>query len=132
MIAGTIRVWETVNSYSGTSASWYANSPANLTKATLGNRSYINQLAYSPATWSLAIVGTNDGNVQIGRNMGTGSSQSIWTNVSDGNSALPNRPILDVAFDPRSMNTADKPAVGYAGSAASTATRRRRPATCSA
>jgi hypothetical protein len=118
--SGTVRVWETVNALgilgngASRTANWYANSPANLTKASLGNRSYINQLAYSPATSSLVIVGTNDGNVQIGRNMGTGSNQSSWTNVTGGNAVLPNRPVLDVAFDPRSMDTAAAPAIGYA------------------
>src|SRR4029079_12936311 len=32
--------------------------------------------------------------------MGTGSNQSIWTNVTGNNVVLPNRPVLDVAFDP--------------------------------
>ena len=35
-------------------------------------------------------------------------------NVTGSNQTLPNRPILDVAFDPKSMNTADAPAIGYA------------------
>ena len=45
------------------------------------------------------IVGTNDGNVQIGRNLGGGSNTATWVNVTGGNSVLPNRPVLDVAFD---------------------------------
>ena len=114
LIAGTVRVWETVNGQVTNTPTWYVNSSANLTKQTLGNRSYINQLAYSPATWQLAIVGTNDGNVQVGRNMGTGSNQSTWVNVTGGNAVLPNRPILDVAFDPRSLNTVAAPMIGYA------------------
>jgi hypothetical protein len=115
IVAGTVRVWETINSHTvSRNSGWYVNSPANLTKQSLGNRSYINQLAYSPATYTLAMVGTNDGNVQIGRNMGTGSNQSIWTDVTGGNAVLPNRPINDVQFDPRSMDTTDAPAIGYA------------------
>jgi hypothetical protein len=114
LIAGTVRVWETINGQVTGTPTWYVNSPANLTKQSLGNRSYINHLAFSPATWSLAIVGTNDGNVQVGRNMGTGSNQSTWTNVTASNAVLPNRPILDVAMDPKSMNTATAPVIGYA------------------
>jgi hypothetical protein len=115
ILSGTVRVWENINAsgVGGTSA-WYVNSPANLTKQTLGNRSYINQLAYSPATWSLGVVGTNDGNVQVGRNLGTGSNQSTWVNVTGSNSVLPNRPILDVAMDPRALNTATAPVIAYA------------------
>jgi hypothetical protein len=114
MIAGSNRVWENVTANTSTRTGWYIDS-ANLTKNNLGNRSYINQLAYSPATSSLAVVGTNDGNVQIGKNMGGGTANSAtWVNVTDGNSVLPNRPILDVAFDPRSSNTAGAPAIAYA------------------
>lgn len=102
LVVGTVRVWETITGAASTTGgiSWYVNSPANLTKQALGNRSYINQLAIEPSMQSVVIVGTNDGNVQIGRNMGTGSNQSIWTNLTDNNTVLPNRPILDVAFDP--------------------------------
>ena len=96
---------------------WYVTNslPAtqNLTKETLGNRSFINQLKSSPKFQSVAIVGTNDGNVQIGRGLGTGvATQSNWVNVTGGNTVLPNRPILDVAFDP-TVRTANAP-VGYA------------------
>jgi hypothetical protein len=99
LIAGTVRVWETLTGATGTNT-WYVNSPANLTKASLGNRSYINQLAFEPSSQNTVVVGTNDGNVQIGFNMGGGSFTSTWVNVTGGNSVLPNRPILDVAFDP--------------------------------
>ena len=67
----------------------------------LGNRSFINQVKYSPKWQSAAIVGTNDGNVWIGRNLGTGiQAQAIWTNVTGGNTILPNRPVLGIALDP--------------------------------
>jgi uncharacterized repeat protein (TIGR01451 family) len=76
LVAGTVRVWETITgaaaNTSGT-VTWYVNSPDNLTKATLGNRSYINQLAFEPSDQTTVIVGTNDGNVQIGRGLGTGA-----------------------------------------------------------
>jgi hypothetical protein len=118
MIAATTRVWETI---SGALASvptsvWYVtNNPAtqNLTKGTLGNRSFINQVKYSPKFQSVAIVGTNDGNVQIGFNLGTGvANQATWVDVTGGNAILPNRPILGIALDP-TVAAANVP-VGYA------------------
>jgi hypothetical protein len=72
LIAGTVRVWETVTGATATNT-WYVNSPDNLTKGTLGNRSFINQLAFEPKDQKTVIVGTNDGNVQIGRGLGSGS-----------------------------------------------------------
>ena len=55
MIAGSNRVWETV--LGGVpSSSWYINSP-NLTKQTLADRSFINQLSYSVSISTTAIVG---------------------------------------------------------------------------
>lgn len=100
LIVGTARVWESITS----GASWYINSPANLTKQTLGNRSFINQLAFAPSDQTTAMVGTNDGNVQIGLGMGTGAPSATWVNVTGNNAVLPNRPILDVAFDPTTTN----------------------------
>lgn len=96
LIVGTVRVWETISIGAG----WYPNSPANLTKGTLGNRSFINQLAFAPSDQTTAIVGTNDGNVQIGFGLGTGGPTATWVNVTGSNAMLPNRPILDVAIDP--------------------------------
>lgn len=110
LVAGTVRVWETITGAAPT-PTWYVNSPANLTKSSLGNRSFINQLAFEQALQSTVIVGTNDGNVQIGFGLGTGSNQSTWVNVTGNNTVLPNRPILDVAFDP----TTTTAPIGYAG-----------------
>ena len=59
------------------SADWYVtNNPTtqNMTKQTLGNRSFINQVKYSPKYQSVAMVGTNDANVWIGFNLGTGTA----------------------------------------------------------
>jgi hypothetical protein len=118
MIAATTRVWETISGALATvpTSVWYVtNNPStqNLTKGTLGNRSFINQVKYSPKFQSVAIVGTNDGNVQIGFNLGTGvASQANWVNVTGGNAILPNRPILGIALDP-SVAAASVP-VGYA------------------
>ena len=112
LLAGTTRVCETILGAGSTftSSQWYVtNNPitANLTKGTLGNRSYINQVKYSPKYQSVAIAGTNDGNVQIGFNLGTGTqAQATWVNVTGGNAVLPNRPIMGIALDPSS------PAVG--------------------
>ncbi len=122
LIAGTTRVWETISGAAATvpTTAWYiTNNPAgaatgpNLTKGTLGNRSYINQVKYSPKYYSVAIVGTNDGNVQIGFNLGTGAAnQANWVNVTGNNATLPNRPILGIALDP-SVSAANIP-IGYA------------------
>ncbi len=114
LLAGTTRVWETTT---GTATkSWYVtNNPitANLSKGTLGNRSYINQVKYSPKYQSVAIAGTNDGNVQIGFNLGTGTqAQATWVNVTGSNAVLPNRPIMGIALDPSSP-AAGTP-IGYA------------------
>ncbi|HEX8076357.1 MAG TPA: hypothetical protein VF511_00970, partial [Chthoniobacterales bacterium] len=100
LIVGTVRVWETITGAGG----WYPNSPDNLTKQTLGNRSFINQLAFAPADQTTAMVGTNDGTVQVGFGMGTGAPTATWVNVTGSNVVLPNRPILDVAFDPTTTN----------------------------
>jgi len=120
VIAGTTRVWETVNGAGATaprgSTGWYVtNNPttANLSKGNLGNRSYINQVKYSPKFQSVAIVGTNDGNVQIGFNLGTGTaSQANWVDLTNSNAVLPDRPINGVTLDP-SASAANVP-VGYA------------------
>ena len=105
-VAGTTRLWETIHggNSSFSSADWYVtNNPAtqNMTKQTLGNRSFINQVKYSPKYQSVAIVGTNDGNAWIGFNLGTGTaSQANWVNVTDSNTVLPNRPVMGIALDP--------------------------------
>ena len=50
---GTTRVWESTTGTGG----WVAISP-NLTKGTLGNRSYINQLSYAVTLSTTAVVDT--------------------------------------------------------------------------
>jgi hypothetical protein len=116
LVAGTTRVWETITGNAASTVTWYVtNNPTtqNMTKQTLGNRSYINQVKYSPKFQSVAIVGTNDGNVQIGFNLGTGTqAQATWVDVTGANAVLPNRPILGIALDP-SVGSASTP-VGYA------------------
>ena len=108
LLGGTNRVWETIQG-AVPSSSWYATGTTSLAKGVLGNRSFINQLAYAVSDPSVAIVGTNDGNVQIGFNMGTGvANQANWVNVTGGNAVLPNRPIQDVVTDP------ENPLIAYA------------------
>ncbi len=110
MIAGSYRVFESINGAIGatTGTRWVVNS-GDLTKNTLADRSFINQLNYAWSDNTRAIVGTNDGNVQMGFNLGQGVTNSAtWVNVTGGNAVLPNRPILDVYQD-----TAN-PLVGYA------------------
>ena len=104
LLAATTRVWETITG-NATAASattfWYVtNNPTtqNMTKQSLGNRSFINQVKYSPKYQSVAIVGTNDANVWIGFNLGTGApAQANWVNVTDNNTVLPLRPVLGIA-----------------------------------
>jgi hypothetical protein len=99
LIAGTQRVWETVNGATN-GASWYINSP-NLTKGTLNDRSFVQQLAYAVSDPAFAIAGTSDGNVWMGRGLGAGTANTAtWVNVTGGNAVLPNRPIMDVVTDP--------------------------------
>lgn len=116
LIVGTTRVWETVNGNSSATPSWHVtNNPAtqNMTKQSLGNRSFINQAKYSPKYQSVAMAGTNDGNVWIGFNLGiTTANQANWIDVTGGNTVLPNRPVLGVALNP-TVPTAAAP-VGYA------------------
>ncbi|MEY2545479.1 MAG: hypothetical protein QOG48_596 [Verrucomicrobiota bacterium] len=111
LIAGTTRVWETISG-----SNWYVtNNPAtqNMTKQSLGDRSFINQVKYSPKFQSVAVAGTNDGNVWIGFNLGTGNAgQATWIDVTDGNTILPNRPILGIALD-ASVAATNTP-LGYA------------------
>ena len=84
-----------------------------MTKQTLGNRSFINQVKYSPKYQSVAIVGTNDANVWIGFNLGTGTqSQANWVDVTGNNTVVPLRPVLGIALDP-TVSAANLP-VGYA------------------
>lgn len=104
LIAGTYRVWETL-----TNGNAWVPVSGDLTKQTLADRSYINQLAFEPKDQARAMVGTNDGNVQYGHGA-AGGGISTWVDITGGNNPLPNRPILDVAFDP---TTTTSP-IGYA------------------
>ncbi|MEA2572921.1 MAG: hypothetical protein QOH93_219 [Chloroflexia bacterium] len=112
LIAGTYRVWETTDG-AASGDSWYINSPQ-LTKDPpsipgWGGDLYITQLSYAPSMSTTAIVGTNDGNVWYGFNLGQGTANSAtWVDVTGDNATLPNRPIMDVATDPIT------PTVGYA------------------
>jgi hypothetical protein len=105
MIVGSHRIWESINAGS----SFYLNSP-DLTKGTLADRSFIQQLSYAVSDGTVAIAGTLDGNVQYGFNMGLGTTNSAtWVNVTGGNTVLPNRPIMDVATHPLT------PTISFAG-----------------
>jgi hypothetical protein len=119
LIAATTRVWETINGNAANSngtVTWViTNTPTtqNMTKQSLGNRSFINQVKYSPKYQSVAMLGTNDGNAWIGFNLGTGvASQANWVNVTASNAVLPNRPVLGIALDP-TVAAANIP-IGYA------------------
>jgi hypothetical protein len=75
---------------------------------------------------SVAIVGTNDANVWIGFNLGTGTaSQANWVDVTGASGVLPLRPVLGIALDP-SVPTVDVPAdyAAVGGLSANTPTQR--------
>jgi uncharacterized repeat protein (TIGR01451 family) len=109
LIAGSNRVWETTTG--GVNGSGWAAKTPNLTKNNLivggDNRSFINNLHYAISDPTVAIIGSNDGNVQYVFGLGVAGAATP-VDVTDGNNVLPNRPILDVATDP--LN----PLVGYA------------------
>jgi len=109
LIAGSNRVWETTTG--GVNGSGWAAKTANLTKNNLilggDNRSFINNVHYSVSDPTVAIVGTNDGNVQYVFGLGVAGSATP-VDVTGSNSVLPNRPVLDVATD------ATNPLIGYA------------------
>lgn len=91
-----------------------------LTKGT-GSIIALNQAPSDPKG---AIVGTDDGNVQVTVNLYnnatgmsctqadantdtfgcTGNTAAVWTNLTQSNAVLPNRAILGVAFDPLTTN----------------------------
>ena len=108
LIAGSNRVWETITGGIPRSPAGTPTAP-NLTKSTLADRSFINQLSY-------AVSHVHHGHRRHQRRQravrlrpGPGHANSAtWVNVTGGNTVLPNRPILDVATDP--VN----PLVGYA------------------
>jgi hypothetical protein len=122
LLGGTTRVWETILGAAATvpTSAWVQSTPntctgtnACVTKGNLGNRSYINQIKYSPKYQSVGILGTNDGNVQIGFSLGSGvANGGNWVNVTGSNAVLPNRPIQGICLDP-SVGSASTP-VGYA------------------
>jgi hypothetical protein len=113
MLGGTTRVWETLEG-GIPRESWYPNSP-NLTKGTLADRSFINQLAHATKSATVVIAGTNDGNVQVGHGMNQGVANSAsWVDLTDGNAVLPNRPVMDVAIDVGDALNPGASAIGYA------------------
>jgi uncharacterized repeat protein (TIGR01451 family) len=109
IILGTQRVWESTQGGRPTS-SWSAKT-GDLTKNNLvlggDNRSYINQIHYSVNDPTIAIAGTNDGNVQYVFGLGT-SGAATSVDVTGNNLVLPNRPMQDVTTDPYN------PLIGYA------------------
>ncbi len=129
MIAGTTRLWETVDMITPATStllrgSWKART-WDLTKGTLNInltgavdiRSYINYVDYSFTDPTVAAVATNDGNVQLVFGLGSAVAANCPVaapippaapdpncatpvNVTDSNNVLPNRPIFGVRFDP--------------------------------
>jgi uncharacterized repeat protein (TIGR01451 family) len=109
IILGTQRVWESI--VGGNPASSWIAKTGDLSKNNLivgtDNRSYINQIHYSVSDPTIAMAGTNDGNVQYVFGLG-GAGAATAVNVTGNNAVLPDRPIQDVATDPAN------PLIGYA------------------
>jgi uncharacterized repeat protein (TIGR01451 family) len=109
IILGTQRVWESTTG-GRPSSSWTAKT-GDITKNNLvlngDNRSYINQIHYSVNDPTVAIAGTNDGNVAYIYDLG-GTGAATAVDITAGNVVLPNRPIQDVTTDPTN------PWIGYA------------------
>ncbi len=114
LIAGTTRVWESTNgAIAATPAERFTAISQDLTKGTLvlgtDRRSVITHLAYAVSDRRVAMVGTQDGNVWFGFNLGSRPNLSAqWQNLTGNNAVLPNRVIMKVATDPIT------PSVGYA------------------
>ncbi len=132
IILGTQRIWESTQG--GNPASTWMAKTGDLTKNNLiigsDNRSYINQIHYSVSDPTIAMAATNDGNVQYIFGLG-GSGAATPVNVTGGNAVLPNRPMQDVATDPKN------PLLGYAAVGGFTANTPATPGhvfqvTCSA
>ena len=102
LMAGTYRIWENTDGAVAPLASWYPNSPGlpqdDLAPPNgLGDRAFVNQMSYAFDDESIAIAGTNDGKVWFGFGMGQGITETAtWVDLTDNNTVLPNRPILDV------------------------------------
>jgi hypothetical protein len=109
IILGTQRVWESTQG--GRPSSTWSAKTGDLTKNNLvlggDNRSYINQIHYSVNDPTVAIVATNDGNVQYVFGLGVAGAATA-VNVTDNNTVLPDRPMQDVTTDPYN------PLIGYA------------------
>src|SRR4030095_9227518 len=91
LIAGTTRVWETIRGGNATfsSSDWYVTNTPICQNMTKGD-GVINQVKYSPKYQSVAMVGTNDGKVWIGFDLGTGTqSQATWVDVTGENTPTP-------------------------------------------
>ncbi len=121
MIAGTYRVWESLTAGLPNS-SWFPNSP-DLTKALSAdsNLSIINKVAFSYSDPSVALVGTNDGNVWLGFGLGVGpGTPATWVRASGDNTVLPNRPVMDVVSDPRTPTVVYAALAGFAANTPAT------------
>jgi uncharacterized repeat protein (TIGR01451 family) len=109
IILGTQRVWESLQG-GRPSSTWVAKT-GDVTKNNLvlggDNRSYINQIHYAVSDSTVAIAGTNDGNVQFVFGLG-GNGAATAVDVTGGNAVLPNRPMQDVTTAP------DNALIGYA------------------
>jgi len=65
-----------------------------------------NSITFTEASTNM----TMNGSGTLGGTTSGSDGAAVWTNVTDGNTILPNRPVLDVAFDPKTTTAP----IGYA------------------
>jgi hypothetical protein len=93
-IAGTIRLWRCTNFFSGTTPTWFSNSPVML--GTTGAPVTITALAFAPSDTNGLIYafGTHDGQLRVTTNGG-----NSWSDL-DPTNGVPGRHISGLAFSP--------------------------------
>lgn len=110
LVLGTYRVWEALNG-GLTESDWVPVSGV-LIKDAHNPAAYVNALAFAPTDGSVVAAAINDGGVHYGTGLGTGA-MGTWTDLTQGNATLPDRPILDVVIAPDSAGRVYAVAGGF-------------------
>lgn len=110
LVLGTYRVWEAIDG--GLDAATWVAVSGNLTKNTRASDSVIAQLAFAPSDSTVVVASTLDGAVQYGTGLNAGA-MGQWTDLTQGNAALPDRPVLGVAISPTSTTRVFAAVSGY-------------------
>ncbi len=83
-----------------------AGTGSNVTVTAASTGAAGNNITFTEASTNM----TMNGSGKLGGTTSGSDGVAVWTNVTNGNTVLPNRPILDVAFDPKTTNAP----IGYA------------------